>query len=137
MGADPVFIDAAGLMGLHLTTDSLHDAATHTFAILIRNRAAFVTSDWVLAEFLNACSSPLRRARGAKTIRELLEDASVDVVPASRESFIGALEFYESRPDKEWGFIDCSSILICQQRGIRRVFTHDRHFRQAGFAVLL
>ena len=137
MGRDAVFIDAAGLMGLHLTTDALHETSKLIFANLARARSGFVTSDWVLAEFLNACSAPARRTRAAGVVRELKNDATVEVVPASRESFESALEFHESRPDKEWGLIDCSSFLICRERGIQRVFTHDRHFRQAGFRVLL
>ena len=134
---EAVFIDTAGLLALHFTTDALHPSAKHTFAVLIRSHASFVTSDWVLAEFLNLCSSPVRRARATRVVRELLSDVTVEVVPATRDSFMHATEFYESRPDKEWGLVDCSSMLICAKRGMRRVFTHDRHFRQAGLQVLL
>jgi hypothetical protein len=28
-------------------------------------------------------------------------------------------------------------MLICERREIRRVFTHDRHFEQAGLAAML
>lgn len=59
------------------------------------------------------------------------------VLPASREMWDQGLVLYESRPDKEWSLIDCISILACRERGVMHVFTHDRHFEQAGFAVML
>ena len=53
------------------------------------------------------------------------------------EVFVDTFEFYRHRPDKAWSLVDCSSIQICGERGIRHVFTRDRHFTQAGLALLL
>jgi len=42
--------------------------------------------------------------------------------------------------DKEWGVVDCASIVIIERVGSRTVFGYDRHFvepsRQRGFTVL-
>ena len=48
-----------------------------------------------------------------------------------------AARFYGQRPDKEWSFTDCSSMLIMQAQDIREALTHGKHFEQAGFAALL
>jgi predicted nucleic acid-binding protein len=53
------------------------------------------------------------------------------------DSLVEALCLYESRPDKRWSLVDCASMIICQRMKIGRVFTHDHHFRQAGFEILL
>jgi len=58
-------------------------------------------------------------------------------VPATHEDWIRGLDFIESRADKEWSLVDCLSILVCKARGIKDVFTADRHFEQAGLRVLL
>ncbi len=39
--------------------------------------------------------------------------------------------------DKEWGFVDCTSILVAKDMGIKDVFSADHHFEQAGFNILL
>ena len=39
--------------------------------------------------------------------------------------------------DKEWGLVDCSSIIVSSERELTEVFTTDRHFKQAGFTIFL
>ncbi|MGC2421009.1 MAG: hypothetical protein WA405_05095 [Candidatus Acidiferrales bacterium] len=39
--------------------------------------------------------------------------------------------------DKSWSFTDCASISIMAAEGIHAALTHDKHFAQAGFEVLL
>ena len=39
--------------------------------------------------------------------------------------------------DKEWGLVDCSSIIVAREREITEVFSTDRHFKQASFTILL
>ena len=51
--------------------------------------------------------------------------------------FREALDYYRARQDKEWSLVDCASILIMQTEGITEALTHDHHFEQAGFKVLL
>ncbi len=59
------------------------------------------------------------------------------VLPATHRDRVEAFELMRSRPDKSWSFVECASILACQRRSISRVFTHDRHFTQAGLRILL
>ena len=137
MSREGVFLDTAAIIALAVPTDALHHAANEVMAGLAGDGSPMVTSDYVLMEFLNGSSAPSRRSTAAALARNLLDTRALEVVECSRGTLLGAMDLYESRPDKEWSIVDCSSILICQNRGIRRVFTHDRHFRQAGFAVLL
>ena len=44
---------------------------------------------------------------------------------------------YESRLDQRYSLTDCISMLICRDRGITDVLTHDGDFRAEGFNVLL
>ncbi len=137
MARDAVFLDTAGLIGVFLASDSLHAMAVEILDSLAVSGTPLVTSDWVLIEFLNATANLRHRVGAAGFVRSLLADPGVTFVRSSHVGLQGALKLYESRPDKEWGIVDCSSILICKEMGIKRVFTHDRHFRQAGFEILL
>lgn len=51
--------------------------------------------------------------------------------------FEEAFALYEKMNDKEWGLVDCSSIVIARQRGIIEIFSTDNHFKQAGLTILL
>lgn len=51
--------------------------------------------------------------------------------------FLDALTFYESRRDKGYSLTDCVSMLVMQKYRINQVLTHDEHFTQEGFQILL
>lgn len=46
-------------------------------------------------------------------------------------------QLYRARSDKNWGLTDCISFIVMEDYGIRRAFTYDQHFEQAGFVRLL
>lgn len=102
-------------------------------------RIELVTTDEVLTEFLTALSrgGPRIRLAAARSVRALLFDSSVRVVPQSRESFRGALKLYEARPDKGYSIQDCASMNLMEAQSIDAVLTNDRHFEQEGFTVLM
>ncbi len=137
MARNPVFIDTAAFIAMTVKSDSLHDAAMRVMESLAREKSTIATSELVLIEYLNASSNVTRRGRAGEFARSILASSRSRVAPVNHATLIDALDLYELRPDKEWGLVDCSSMLICKEFGIKRVFTHDRHFREAGFEILL
>ncbi len=69
--------------------------------------------------------------------QDLAADRRVDVVAQTSLQFWNAVEFYTSRPDQEWGLVDCASFQLMQTRNIREALTNDHHFTQAGFTILM
>jgi len=132
-----VFVDTSALLALANRDDALYDEARRVNRELAAAGCELVTSDWVLAELLGgAARSALRRA-GCELIRRLQQSRRTTIIPATRSDWLRAFDLFSSRPDKEWSLVDCLSILICEERCIREVFTHDRHFAQAGLVVLM
>ena len=79
-----------------------------------------------------AASAPQGRA----TIRMILTEPSVRVVPQSHESFLPGLDLFVTRSDKGYSFIDCISMETMRREGLIEVLTNDRHFEQEGFRAL-
>jgi predicted nucleic acid-binding protein len=76
--------------------------------------------------------------RGAVTqAEEILAGGNIEVVPQSHASFTAGLALYKARPDKGYSLTDCISMNAMREREISDVLTHDEHFRQEGFTVLL
>lgn len=134
---NPVFLDTFALLALASQSDQWHGRAKSIEAGLTKARTPLATSDWVLAEFLDSSSPVALRAPACRIVHRLQSSARTTIVEADRAAWREAFALYEQRPDKDWSFVDCASMLICQSRGISRVFTHDRHFAQAGFDLLL
>jgi len=42
--------------------------------------------------------------------------------------YTAATKMYASRPDKDWGIVDCISFVIMQERSLTEVLTADRHY---------
>jgi predicted nucleic acid-binding protein len=95
------------------------------------------TTDEVLAEFLTFfAADPWLRKRAAETVRALLCDPDIRVIPQSRESFLAGLDLYAARPDKGYSLADCISMDAMHREGLTEVLTNDRHFEQEGFRAL-
>lgn len=137
MSAAEVFFDTSGLLALLNRRDSFHERAIAVRNELVQTRATFVTSDWVLAEFLGGAAKQSHRAAAIGIVGSLRRSTVSYVLPASRSWWDQSFELFKHRPDKGWSLIDCTTIVACKERGIESVFAHDHHFAQAGFSVLL
>jgi predicted nucleic acid-binding protein len=137
MAREAVFLDTVALLALANRDDALRARAVEVRDALTRSGTPLVTSDWIFAEFLGHATRGTMRQAGIAAVDRLSASPRTTVVHASREGWSAAMDIFRQRPDKEWSLVDCTSILICRARGIRRVFTHDRHFTQAGFEILL
>jgi len=98
-----------------------------------------VTTDEVLYEFVTAFAQggSMLRDKAVRIVRELLDSASVKVLAQSRDSLLRALDRFSKRPDKEYSLTDCSSMNAMDAEGITDVLTHDHHFQQEGYNVLI
>jgi predicted nucleic acid-binding protein len=63
-------------------------------------------------------------------------DELVDARPIL-ERLANRLALFRSRPDKEWGLIDCTSFIAMSDRSLTKALTADEHFEQCGFRALL
>ncbi len=99
----------------------------------------FVTTESVLIEVLNYYASyqPYLRQAAVDLVRRIAINPKIEVVEHTHEIFEAGLEFYESRPDKGYSLTDCISMNLMRERGINEALTHDHHFEQEGFTILL
>ncbi|WP_342752282.1 hypothetical protein [Aphanothece hegewaldii] len=68
---------------------------------------------------------------------DILEDSKIEVVPITHDLFLSSLTLYEHRPDKGYSMVDCISMIVMRNRNLSEVLTHDKHFTQEGFSILL
>ncbi len=95
------------------------------------------TTEEVLAELLTFfAGNAWLRSRAVATVREILNDSKVWVVPQSHQSFLAGLELYAARLDKGYSLVDCISMQTMRREGLTQVLTNHRHFQQEGFQVL-
>jgi predicted nucleic acid-binding protein len=96
-----------------------------------------VTTQEVLVEYFNGLCSHQLRTVALHGFHAMLADSSVEVVAQTYESFMRGFELFRQRMDKEYSLTDCISMQTMRERGLTEVLTHDHHFTQEGFEVLM
>ena len=95
------------------------------------------TVDEVLAEYLTFYSAarPHVRDDAVQTVRDILRDPHITVMPQSHASFLDALALYASRPDKEYSLVDCVSMRAMRREGLTEALTNDHHLLFCWYAI--
>jgi len=132
-----VFADTIYWVALINPKDQWHASAISAKALL--NGLRLVTTDVILIEVLNffAEHGEEARFRAVSATEEILKNPDTEVVRHTHESFLAALTFYKARADKGYSLTDCISMNSMRELNISAVLTHDHHFEQEGFAILL
>jgi len=91
----------------------------------------------VIVEIANALSNRQFRSTAIQLITFLQTSKNIQIIDIDKEIYSKSWELYCSRHDKEWSLTDCTSFIVMKRNGIIEAFTSDRHFEQAGFALLI
>ena len=132
-----LFVDAHYWVAFINPKDQWHDMAVKC-GIAVAPRP-WVTTESVLIEVLNYFGEygEKFRLRSAQMIQMVVHSAKLEVIEQNRDSFLAGIELYKARPDKGYSLTDCISMNLMQERGITEILTHDHHFTQEGFTILL
>ncbi len=131
------FVDTQYFVAIFQESDQWHKRAVELESQIVGYN--FVTTDSVLCEVLNYFSGYGKETRHevSAIVFDILDDESFQVIEQTRDVFLNGLKLYESRLDKGYSLTDCISMNVCQTLGIKEILTHDHHFEQEGFSILL
>ncbi len=132
-----VFADTYYFLAL-LDRREQHHQAARAFDESLTGDGELVTTEMVLAEFLNAFAKygAALRTLAATFVRKLREQPNTTIVPQTSRLFDDAFLEYVRYKDKECGLTDCASFVTMRAHGITDALTYDRHFEQVSFKAL-
>ena len=132
-----IFADSMYWIALASIHDQWHPRALRVSQSLRTHE--IVTTEEVLSEFVTYFSEhgPTIRRGTVHFAEGVQSDPRVVVHQQSHQSFVDGLALYKARPDKGYSLTDCISMEAMRREGITEVLTHDNHFAQEGFVVLL
>ena len=134
---DELFLDTSFAVALSSEADQNHSRAWRISIAIEALNCRILTTRAVLLEIGNALSRLRYRASVIELLASLHIDPQLTILPLSDDLYEKAFELFSSRPDKEWGMVDCVSFVVMEQRGLTKALTADLHFEQAGFQALL
>lgn len=133
----PVFVDTSALIAVANKRDIFHCQAVSVKDNLKQSKREFITTSAILFEFGNAFSPIILKPSAIKLIETVRESKKWKSIIIDETLINKGFELYRQMKDKEWGFVDCISIIVSRDMGITEIFTADHHFEQAGFTILL
>lgn len=129
-----VFLETVGLLGLWDEDDQWHPQALAVYGEISRRRDRLYTTTYIIGECANASARWIDRQKIAILVRSL-EATGGFVFPADAD-WREAWDRYLARQPGAPGLVDELSFAVMRRLGLRRAFTNDRHFSDAGFEPL-
>ncbi len=133
----PVFVDTAALIAIGNRRDAFHKQALKIKEELRRSQRNYITTGAIFLEFGNAFSQITLKPTAIQIMEAIRQSRKWHYIDIDKNMMQKGYELYRKMGDKEWGLVDCTSIVVSREMGITEIFTTDRHFEQAGFAILL
>ncbi len=132
-----VFVDTSAWLALTNKADTFHLEAKKVRNRLLKAKARFFVTDYVIVEIANSLSRMPWRPATIQLINSIHASENIDIVKIDQNIYDEAWKLYSDRKDKEWGLTDCTSFVVMKRYAITEAFTNDHHFKQAGLNILL
>jgi uncharacterized protein len=132
-----IFVDALYWVAVINPKDQWHARAVEV-GTGIEGRD-LVTTESVLIELMNFFGEYGAgfRLKTARLVQALLDRDDVEIAIQTQSDFLAGIDLYRARPDKGYSLTDCISMNAMKERDLTEVLTHDHHFAQEGFVILL
>lgn len=107
---------------------------------LLRSGTPLATSTWTTYEGITFARSKLGYGRARRLWRLVNDRRIISMIRVDPAIEAAALKLFWRYRDKDWGVVDCASLVIMDRLGCGTAFAYDRHFveasKQRGFVVL-
>ncbi|MBI3991367.1 MAG: type II toxin-antitoxin system VapC family toxin [Candidatus Omnitrophica bacterium] len=134
---ESVFVDSFSWIALINKSDNHHEVSLKTIEDFLNKQVKLITTNYVVIETINALSKVEFRKAVIEFIDKLEKSPSVEIVKITDEIYNNAWRLYQQRMDKDWGIIDCTSFEVMRIFNLKKAFTNDKHFKQAGYSLVI
>jgi len=136
----PLFIDTAAFFARFNERAAEHDRARAVFDGIRSGELQYdplFTSRYVLSELATLMLRKVGHRPAVTALDRIREASSFNVLPVGGDTFDRTCEQFAHYDDHQLSFVDHSSAVLADDRGIEYVFTFDRNdFQTLGFTVV-
>ena len=138
-GATPLFIDTGGFYARADEDDKHHEDAIRLFSGIRTGDIAYrpiYTSQAVLSEFATLALYKLGHGTATRALTAIRESDSINIIPIGKPAFETATEQFEAYDDQQISFLDHTTSILAEERGVEHIFAFDSDFRTLGFSLV-
>ena len=137
MASRRVFGDTSFFFALVAKRDPAHRQAVAAYEKLLRAGARVVTTDYVVDETLTLTKARIDAPTSLSLLDRMERSESIELEPVTSDKFLASKQYFRKHSDHGYSFTDCTSFVVMRELAIDVALTTDRHFKAAGFEVLL
>ena len=137
MASRRVFGDTSFFFALVAKRDPAHRQAVAAYEKLLRAGARVVTTDYVVDETLTLTKARIDAPTSLSLLDRMERSESIELEPVTSDKFLASKQYFRKHSDHGYSFTDCTSFVLMNELDIGAALTTDRHFKEAGFEVLL
>jgi uncharacterized protein len=137
MTSKRVFGDTSFFFALVAKRDPAHRPAVMAYEKLLRGGARVVTTDYIVEETLTLTKARIDAPTTSALLDRIERSEAIDLEMLGGGRFLASKLYFRKHADHGYSFTDCTSFVVMQELQIRAALTTDRHFKEAGFEMLL
>ena len=131
-----IFIDTGAFIARYLSHDQYHPKALAAWNKIREDREVCYTSNFVLDETFTLLGRRAGYDFAVQRAKNIYASKLLTILRPDQSDEIKSLTYFSKYADHLISFTDCISFVLMGREKIKRVFTFDRHFEWAGFAVI-
>nr|WP_254525454.1 PIN domain-containing protein [Natrinema caseinilyticum] len=94
------------------------------------------TSQAVLSELATLALYKLGHDAAIEVLTAILESESVNIIPVGTSAFEAAAEQFGDDDDQQISFVDHTTSILADERGVEHIFAFDSDFRTLSFSLV-
>ena len=134
-----IFVDSGAWIALSNQRDQNYTDAVTIYADLKRQRARFLTTDYVLDETITRLRYDVSHSVAVQFLDFIERAEKIDgltVTEIDKTLFQEAKRLFRQYDSAKLSFTDCTSFAVCQKHKISETYAFDDHFAMMGITVL-
>ena len=134
-----IFVDSGAWIALSNQRDQNHNDAVTIYTDLKRQRARFLTTDYVVDETITRLRYDVSHSVAVKFLDFIERAEKIDgltVMEIDKILLQEAKRLFRQYDSAKLSFTDCTSFAVCQKHNISETYAFDDHFAMMGITVL-
>ena len=134
-----IFVDSGAWIALSNQRDQNHNDAVTIYTDLKRQRARFLTTDYVVDETITRLRYDVSHSVAVKFLDFIERAEKIDgltVMEIDKILLQKAKRLFRQYDSAKLSFTDCTSFAVCQKHNISETYAFDDHFAMMGITVL-
>jgi len=132
-----IFVDTFAFISLFNEDDHYHKKSSEINNYYLEHGVYYVTTNFVLDESITLLRRYLNHSAVVQFYKTVKSSNVFEFIHITEHIENTAWNIFEKYSDKDFSFTDCTSFAVMNDNKINKVFTHDHHFEQMGFEILI